>query len=186
MDERLKLKSNIRYILCASVALFAMLTALVCLPLEFFYPSIFIAIFLSWMSFVDIERHILPNLLTYTLLIAGLVWASVFKLEDLHHHVIGCAVGYGLIVGVSYLHKVRKGVAGMGMGDAKLLAAAGAWSGWVALPYILLIAAVSGLVLVGLKSLKQRQIRGDVRIAFGPHLAFGFWVVWLLGPSIKM
>lgn len=181
MLERLKLKSISRYIMCICVVLFALLSALICLPIELFYPSVFIAVFLAWMSFVDIERHILPNLLNYTLIVSGLIWASVFKLDILYHHVIGAITGYAALALVSWFHLKRKGIQGMGMGDAKLFAAAGAWMGWIALPYIMLIAAFSGLVWVAVKSVREGKLRRDVRIAFGPHIAFGFWIVWLLG-----
>lgn len=68
------------------------------------------------------------------------------------------------------------------MGDAKLLAALGAWLGWVALPGILLIASILGLIggLIWLQWNKQ-----DHRAAFpfGPFLAFA-GIIELLWPQL--
>ncbi len=64
-----------------------------------------------------------------------------------------------------------RGRVGLGLGDAKLLAAGGAWLGVALLPDVLLVSALAGLCwAVG---------RRRSRIAFGPFLAGGIWVVWL-------
>lgn len=65
----------------------------------------------------------------------------------------------------------RTGIDGLGLGDAKLFGAAGAWLGWQMLPHVLLAASLAGLVAAGL--LRRR------RIAFGPWIAAGFFAVWL-------
>jgi leader peptidase (prepilin peptidase) / N-methyltransferase len=69
----------------------------------------------------------------------------------------------------------RYGQEGLGLGDAKLFAAAGAWLGWQALPMALLIAAVSGLVV----ALALGKTARATPLPFGPALALGFWVTWL-------
>jgi len=72
---------------------------------------------------------------------------------------------------------------GIGMGDAKLLGAAGAWLGPLALPFVTLVA--SGIALLGIvltKVFLRRIIDASARIAFGPYIAIGFWSVWLWSP----
>lgn len=178
----LKLKSPLRYFLCSVVAVLTIFSAFVVLPLDLFTPSVCIAVLLVWASFVDIERHILPNILTYSLIGMGAAWASVFRFDELHNHLIGLIVAYAALRLVDVVHVKRTGQHGMGMGDAKLFAAAGVWLGWVGLPSVLLVAAVSGLIFVGVVSMRSGKVRRDIRIAFGPHLAIGFWWVWLCGP----
>jgi len=64
---------------------------------------------------------------------------------------------------------------GMGGGDVKLLAMIGAWMGWKALPFIVLISSLSGAVIGGVSLVISRQgVRS--RIPFGPFLALGAFV----------
>jgi leader peptidase (prepilin peptidase)/N-methyltransferase len=67
------------------------------------------------------------------------------------------------------------------MGDAKLLAALGAWLGWAALPSMLLIASISGLI-GGLIYLRWRKKSTHHAFPFGPFLAFA-GIIELLWPQ---
>ena len=60
----------------------------------------------------------------------------------------------------------------MGYGDFKLLAALGAWLGWQALPSVILISAVVGLVYALANLALRRQDRHDT-IPFGPSWRLG-------------
>jgi leader peptidase (prepilin peptidase)/N-methyltransferase len=97
-------------------------------------------------------------------------------------HMIGAAVGFATfaLIGLAYRH--LRGREGLGLGDAKLLAGAGAWLGWQALPGLVLIAAVSALALALAGALAGGRLSATTRVAFGSHLALAFWLVWLLGP----
>ncbi len=67
---------------------------------------------------------------------------------------------------------------GWGQGDAKLLAALGAWQGLAVLPYTILAAAILGLAFGIARVLLRRATLAD-RIPFGPYLAAGAWLVQL-------
>jgi leader peptidase (prepilin peptidase)/N-methyltransferase len=67
----------------------------------------------------------------------------------------------------------------MGIGDAKLLAALGAFLGWPSLPFILAVSSMIGTV-VGIGILKQRKQKLGVKVPFGPYLALAA-ILWLLG-----
>ena len=71
----------------------------------------------------------------------------------------------------------------MGYGDFKLLAALGAWFGFVALPQIILIAALGSILvaLIGI-ALKKRSV--NTPMPFGPFLALGGWVALFLGSNL--
>ena len=45
---------------------------------------------------------------------------------------IGGVFGYGIIWSIIFFYKVLRNKEGMGLGDAKLLAAIGFWFGWIA------------------------------------------------------
>lgn len=98
-------------------------------------------------------------------------------------HILGAFIGYGFVWALNLYWRRRHGKDGIGMGDAKLLGAAGAWLGPLALPFVTLIA--SGMALLGIvltKAFLKRPIDASARIAFGPYIAIGFWGVWLWSP----
>jgi leader peptidase (prepilin peptidase)/N-methyltransferase len=70
----------------------------------------------------------------------------------------------------------------MGLGDAKLLAASGAWLGAEGLPGVLLWASGSALVGILIARWRGETLSASTRVPFGPFLAFGTWLVWVYGP----
>jgi leader peptidase (prepilin peptidase)/N-methyltransferase len=136
---------------------------------------------LAWASAVDLDRRILPDVLTLGLVLAGLALALAGGGPGLLEASIGAGLGYGALWGVSALYRRWRGREGLGLGDAKLLAAAGAWLGWHALPFVLLAGSLSALICVGASLLMGRAWARDSELAFGPFLAGGFWLVWTLG-----
>jgi leader peptidase (prepilin peptidase)/N-methyltransferase len=67
----------------------------------------------------------------------------------------------------------------MGAGDAKLLAALGAFLGWNSLPWILAASSLFGTA-VGLAILLRRRQKLGVKIPYGPYLALAS-LLWILG-----
>ena len=60
--------------------------------------------------------------------------------------------------------------------------AAGGWLGWAALPSVVVIGAAAALLLALAQGLGGAKLALTGKLAFGPHLALAFWLVWLLGP----
>ncbi|WP_143280217.1 prepilin peptidase [Bordetella bronchiseptica] len=83
--------------------------------------------------------------------------------------IAGAAAGYALLAGVAWAFRRRTGRDGLGLGDAKLLAALGAWLGWQALPALLLAAGLWGVAA----GLLARWRRRAALQPLGPGLAFG-------------
>lgn len=140
---------------------------------------LFALVVLSW---IDVRTLRLPDLLTLPLMGAGLVQSWYFS-GQLVDALIGAAAGYLFFVLVETAFRQLRGKEGLGRGDAKLLAAGGAWCGWIGLPWIILIASSSGLVFAGLLTLVGR--RPPAAIPFGPFLALGIAAVWL-GVSFRV
>ena len=140
------------------------------------------------LAFIDWRTMLLPDALTLPLLAAGLVAALVLWPERFSDHAIGAVAGYAIFFAVEHLYARLRGRPGLGRGDSKLLAAAGAWVEWRGLPGVVLIAAVSALAtFVGWTVVRRLQgqdatLAGDMRIAFGPFLCLGFWLTWIYGP----
>lgn len=124
---------------------------------------------------IDYDTGLLPDPITQPLLWAGLLTNAVYPLVPLQDAVLGAALGYTSLWLVFWGFKLLTGKDGMGYGDFKFLAALGAWLGWQALPQLLMIAAVLGLLyaLLGMVSGKQTL---SSAIPFGPFLAIGGWL----------
>ncbi|MGE3248971.1 MAG: A24 family peptidase [Hyphomonadaceae bacterium] len=132
-------------------------------------------------SAIDIRTRRLPDWLNAIIFGCGL--CAVWMLErSLLDSLIGAALGYGAIYALNALFLRARGHDAIGMGDAKLAAALGAWIGWFGLPFAALIAASLGLVFAAAARLMQGNASGAWRehaLAFGPFLAFGGFIVWL-------
>lgn len=136
--------------------------------------GIALCIVLFALAVIDFRTLILPDVLTFPLIGFGLAfayWHGIFV-----NAIIGAAVGYAGLVALELAYKKLRGVDGLGRGDAKLLAAGGAWCGWAGLPFILLIASASGLLHALL--LSRSGAEADNKLPFGPHLALGIFLSW--------
>ncbi len=125
------------------------------------------------LSVIDLKMFRLPNVLTFSLIALGLLDAYMLN-GQFQDRLIGAALGYGVFVTIEMAFKKLRGKDGLGRGDAKLLAAGGAWCGWMGLPFIVLIGSGMGLIAALFPS-----VRAQNRIPFGPFLALGILIVWL-------
>ncbi len=131
---------------------------------------------------IDLRHQILPNTLTLSLIPAGLLAVHLEAPASVADHAIGAVVGFTAFYLIAELYRWIRKREGLGLGDAKLFAAAGAWVSWWGLPGVLLVAASSALAVVLVRSLAGSRATLDLRLAFGPYLCLGLWIVWLYGP----
>jgi len=93
-------------------------------------------------------------------------------------HAVAAVFAYGLLWAVAALFQRYRGYAGLGLGDAKLLAAGAFWVGPLGLAPVLLLASISGIAAVlALHFVAKRPL--ELPLAFGPFLAFAIFVIWL-------
>ena len=159
-----------------TVPLILCVAAAIACALAPFTPIVTGALFLYFcfvltLSVIDFRTQLLPDKLTLPLLWLGLVFNAQYGLIDLHDAVYGAVAGYGVLWCVYWGVWLVCHKEGLGYGDFKLLAAAGAWCGWQTLPMILLIASLGGIGYAIVSQLLQR--RTITTIAFGPWLALG-------------
>ena len=138
--------------------------------------SLALGLALIALSVIDARTLRLPDLITLPLIGCGIAAAWALELP-VRQHVIGAALGYLGSVALEIAYQRLRGRAGLGRGDAKLLAAGGAWCGALALPVILLAASASGLAVVIALRLTGQRIEA---VAFGPFLALGIALGWAL------
>jgi leader peptidase (prepilin peptidase) / N-methyltransferase len=134
------------------------------------------------LAWIDWRHQILPDVLTLPLIVLGLAIAGVLEPERLWDPLIGTVAGYGALWGIAWLYRRLRGREGLGLGDAKLLAAAGAWVGVTGLPSVVAGAAVAALAAAGVMMLAGRRLDRYSALPFGPFLATATWLVWLFGP----
>lgn len=131
---------------------------------------------------IDLRAMILPDSLTLPLAVAGLIfvwWTDPAAVAD---HALGAGLGWLIFRLVAGLYVRLRGREGLGRGDAKLMAAAGAWVGWQGLASVVLLAALAALAVIALAAALGRRIGAQSPIPFGPFLALGLWLTWLYGP----
>jgi leader peptidase (prepilin peptidase) / N-methyltransferase len=131
------------------------------------------------LAWIDARTMLLPDVLTLPLLLTGLVATWVEFPDDVADHALAAATGYLTIAAIGWIYRRVRRRDGLGMGDAKLLAAIGAWVGFAMLPLTLLLAACSCLVVAGAAAVAGRHVRADTALPFGPFLALSGWIVWL-------
>lgn len=168
-----------------------LLTAVLCLGIAlvfgFSYYSVALLFFtfaLISAMFIDLDTMLLPDQLTLPLMWGGIFLSVIgwgpLSLQDA---VIGAMAGYLSLWSIYWTFKLLTKKEGMGYGDFKLLAALGAWLGWQALPIVVLLSSLVGLVF-GIIQLRMQKKGIDKQFPFGPYLAIAGWVTLLWGNDI--
>ena len=145
------------------------------------------ALLFAWtmipLCMIDYDCQLLPDSITLPLLWSGLTLSLWGVFVDSHSSIVGAIAGYLSLWLVFQLFRIATGKEGMGFGDFKLLAAIGAWTGWQALPVVILfssvVGAVTGILLILLKGHDRSQ-----PLPFGPFLAIAGWITLLWGQDI--
>lgn len=151
-------------------------------PEHLFLPSVLLGWILLTAGEIDRRQMILPDALTLPLIPLGLLTIWLAAPAALADAAIGATAGAASLWGVRAVYSRLRGREGLGLGDVKLFAAAGAWVGWMGLPSVLVWAGVLGLAAALTAGLAKGGLRGSDALPFGPFLAAGLWLVWSFGP----
>jgi leader peptidase (prepilin peptidase) / N-methyltransferase len=145
--------------------------------------QILLVLVLAYLAYVDLRTFRLPDAITLPLLLSGLLWSGLSNqgLVSFQDSAIGAVLGYSSLWLLNLLYRLTKKQDGIGMGDAKLLAGLGAWFGWFAVPGILLMASLTGL-LGGFIWLQWNKQNYRSAFPFGPFLAIA-GIIELLWPQ---
>ncbi|SEH48245.1 prepilin peptidase [Magnetospirillum fulvum] len=149
-------------------------------------PWAYLGLILAWcllvLALVDYLELRLPDRLTLPLTGLGLLTSLTIDGGDPVASGLGAVAGYGIFTLIAWLYRRLRGLDGLGQGDAKLLAACGAWLGWPGLAPVVLTASLLALaVLLVHRFVTHRPIAPHEAFPFGPFLCGGFWLVWVLG-----
>ena len=144
------------------------ITTLLLLILSIFFIIIF---------FIDLKHFIIPNVLTFPLMVIGFLKSFDPNLNqtifpNYINSLIGGLLGYSIIWLIIFFYKKVRKKEGMGLGDAKLMAVIGFWFGWISIPFTIFISSTVALVLV-VPSLINQSRKMSSEIPFGPYIIIG-------------
>ena len=123
--------------------------------------------------FIDLKYFIIPNSLTFSMMILGFIKSFDPNLDSIFpnyiNSLIGGFFGYGVIFSIIFFYKQIRKKEGMGLGDAKLLAVIGFWFGWISIPFVIFLSSIFALVFVAPDLIKKNK-KMSSQIPFGPHI----------------
>ena len=138
---------------------------------------IILSIFFIIIFFIDLKHYIIPNELTFPLMVIGFIKSFDPNLNqtifpNYINSLLGGIFGYSIIWLIILFYKKVRNKEGMGLGDAKLMAVVGFWFGWISIPFTIFISSVVALILV-IPSLLKKTKDMSAQIPFGPYIIIG-------------
>ena len=130
---------------------------------------------------IDIEHQIIPDVITLPGIVFGLAAGSY--LNGWLDSVIGLALGGGMFWLLAEGYFRIRGKMGMGGGDIKYIAAAGALMGWAQVLFIIFVGALAGGIFGGI-GMGVKKLDFLSRIPFGPFLALATLISIFFGDLI--
>tara|TARA_Y100000590_G_C15617828_1_gene976436 strand:+ start:392 stop:1156 length:765 start_codon:yes stop_codon:yes gene_type:complete len=152
--------------------------------LLFILSTFFLIIF-----FIDLKHYIIPNELTYPLMVIGFLKSFDPNLNQILfpnyiNSLLGGFFGYIIIWLIIFVYKKVRNKEGMGLGDAKLMAVVGFWFGWISIPFTIFVSSFVALVLV-IPSLINKTKNMTTQIPFGPYIIVGCLIYVSFSNQIK-
>jgi leader peptidase (prepilin peptidase)/N-methyltransferase len=136
---------------------------------------------------VDLRRYVIPD----EFVVLGILLAFVqAALESEFFAAIALAAVRGaLLAALFFLLRAAytrlRGREGLGLGDVKLAAMAGAWLELETIPFAIAIAAFAALaVIVVRQRLLRRPLRATSRVPFGGFFAPAIWLGWFMQTAV--
>lgn len=144
----------------------------------------FLAAIMLAIATTDAQSYIIPNELTVAAIVLALLdngwaapdagWQALILMS-----VRALAASAPLLL-LLVLYRLWRGHDGMGLGDVKLAAVAGAWLDWLTIAGVVELAALSALAAYVLQSLiSGRPMRATSALPFGLFFAPAIWIGWM-------
>ncbi len=134
------------------------------------------------LALLDARHFWLPDRLNAVLAIVGLLLAGPVLGASVIDRWIGALAGGLILAGIAWVYRRLRGGEGMGGGDPKLVAAIGCWLGWQALPLMLLLASLGGLLWALIAHGKGDRPLTRRRVPFGLFACVAAWATVSLWP----
>lgn len=144
-----------------------------------------LAVLMLTIAVIDRRQQIIPDPLNGLAFVGGLIAAiliaEISPAAAALDALVRAAVMFCLFYGFRAAYLRVRGVEGMGFGDVKLAAVAGAWLDWSLLPAAVEIAAFGALAVVLFGQLRGDRFEATARLPFGTHFGPAIWICWVFG-----
>jgi leader peptidase (prepilin peptidase)/N-methyltransferase len=133
----------------------------------------------------DASAFIIPDKLTIAAFLLALTNAANEGLASKPENIAVAALR-GLVLALAFftlreIYLRLRHRHGIGLGDVKLAAVAGAWLDWTLIPVAIEIAALTALILyIANQLVLRRPLCAAAKLPFGLFFAPAIWVCWLL------
>ncbi len=134
-------------------------------------------------TFIDLTHQIIPDSISLPGIPLCFACSFMVPWTTPLMSLLGIVVGGGTLYVFAAGYKLLTGIDGMGGGDIKLLAMAGAFLGWKGALTALIVGALSGSI-VGVAVMAAKGKNMKYAIPFGPFLAFGSFCALLWGERL--
>jgi len=143
-----------------------------------------LALLMLAIALSDIRHFIVPDALSATAFALGLIFAGLFDDAPLLEAIVTCllrAAAAALpLLALMLLYEWWRGRPGLGLGDVKLAAVAGAWLDWFTIVAVIEVAALAALAAYAVwRYVLHRPIAATTPLPFGLFLAPAIWAGWL-------
>jgi leader peptidase (prepilin peptidase)/N-methyltransferase len=136
------------------------------------------------LSLVDLDHHILPNVITLPGIAVGLLAnVAIGGWEAGLRSALAAAAGYLAFWAIAATYRRTRGVEGLGQGDWKLAAMLGAFLGWERLLLTVLLASILGTI-VGVALIATRARTSQHPLPLGTFLGIAGLVVLFVGQPL--
>ena len=140
--------------------------------------------------FIDLKHFIIPNEITYPLMMLGFLKSfdpnlNLNLFPNFIDSLIGGFFGYVISWFVIFIYKQFRNKEGMGLGDAKLVSVIGFWFGWISIPFVIFFSSAIALIKVIPDLIKNKKNLSS-EIPFGPYLIVGCLTFLILNSQIKL
>ncbi len=172
-----------RYPVVESLTIISFVTNSIFFP---FYQSLALCLISSGLiiiSFIDIERMIIPD----TGLIISGIGAAIFSYlrKDWPGILIQAAIVFGLMI-VFYLFANYFKKDSFGFGDVELLGILALSLGFIGILFTIMLSSIIALItFVIVKAMKSEKIKLDYRIPFGPFIALAGYLTMFFLDGIR-
>jgi len=145
----------------------------------------FLALLMGAIALYDARHFIIPNEFNGAALVMALAHAAVLDpgtpAEQIVLALARGAATAGVFLAIKLAYRAMRGREGIGMGDVKLAAVAGAWLDWFAILVAVELAVLAALGAHLLRlALRRRPLRAAGALPFGLYLAPAIWVAWFV------
>jgi leader peptidase (prepilin peptidase)/N-methyltransferase len=145
----------------------------------------FLGLLMLAVAIADNRRYIIPNELTAAAVALALLRAGTIGADAGWFGVVWAAFRAAAItipfLALMMAYRRWRGRDGLGLGDIKLAAVAGAWLGWTTIFAVIEVATLSALAAYFVNGyFRKRPLKATAFLPFGLFLAPAIWIGWLI------